>query len=173
MRAMTADLTPIDRFFAEHSDADVLLCLRQVFFARQKQDAAWLASETPLVNALYRATILHDDLIQDGWPRFAETLPVGTLTEFLDALRFFHGAFAREVQQRVENPDRFLDEARGDADVVQVYVVEESQLLTDEVARALRAHRESLLRFLPSMDEHAKANLATREKLQGKPAWRA
>jgi hypothetical protein len=52
-----AERTPIDRFFVDHSDADILLCLQQVFFARQKQDAAWLSAETPLANALYRATI--------------------------------------------------------------------------------------------------------------------
>jgi hypothetical protein len=167
-----AELTPIDRFFADHSDADILLCLQQVFFARQQQDAAWLSAETPLVNALYRATILMDDLIHDGWTRFAETLQVGTLAEFLDALRFFHSRFALEVQRRAENPDRFLDESRLDADAVQDYVVETSQLLTDEVARALRTHRESLLHLLPSMETHAKANLATREALQGRQAWR-
>jgi hypothetical protein len=167
------DGTPIDRFFAAHCDADILLCLRQVFFARQKNDAAWLSAETPLVNALYRATIVEDDLVQDGWTRFAETLRVGTIAEFLDALRFFHARFALEVQRRAENPDRFLDEARLDADPVQDYVVEAGQLLTDEVARAVRAHRESLLHLLPSMEAHAQANLATREAMQGKPAWRA
>lgn len=166
-------LAPIDRFFVLHSDADILLSLSTTFFERQKADATWLKAASPLLNQLYRATILLGDLIHEGWPRFAETLTVGTTEEFFEALRYFAPRFAAEVQTRAENADRFFEETHPDADPAQVYAIEAQEVLNHEVARALRLHRLALEPLLPAMETHAKKHRAERERQQGKAAWRA
>lgn len=139
-------------FFIDYSDKKIGLALQQYFFDHYKYDLAKMnKNSSKYLKYLYYATIGIDELVDSGWETFEST--DWNNSDFYNAIGFFHARFLTEIKKRISNIDLYENK-----DSVENYIIENRVLLTDEIAEAIRHHKNKLQHVLPELIGLAEKN---------------